>query len=137
MQVLSLSFRKASPGNGGLTEKMRKKLVSAALCAIRMRSKEPDRRKAVKLLERDLINGPRHCFGHRDMCSSDFCSTAKQREGSVTPLDMIGASTVDRSNIQSDETTTSSEDDPPGEMEVLGKLTPATQNHKVIVILDM
>ena len=37
-------------GNGGLTEKMRRKLVSAARCAIRMRSKEPDqgRRKPLK-----------------------------------------------------------------------------------------
>ena len=43
-------------GSGGLTMKMRKRLVSAARCAIRMRSKEPDRKKAVK------------------------CSTAKERE---------------------------------------------------------
>ena len=51
--------------------------MSAARCAIRMRSKEPDRKKAVKLLERDLINGPRHCFGFHDQCSPDFCLTAR------------------------------------------------------------
>lgn len=45
-----------------------------------MRSKDLDRKKAVKLLERDLINGPNHCFGLHDACSSDFCSTAKDRE---------------------------------------------------------
>lgn len=67
-------------GSGGLTLKMRKRLVSAARCAIRMRSKEPDRKKAVKLLERDLINGPNHCFGLHDACSSDFCSIAKEQE---------------------------------------------------------
>ena len=39
---------------GRLTLKMRKKLASAARCAIKMRSKEDDRRKAVKLLEKDL-----------------------------------------------------------------------------------
>lgn len=66
-------------GSGGLTEKMRKRLVSAARCAIRMRSKEPDRKKAVKLLERDPINGPNHCFGVHAGCSPDFCSTARQR----------------------------------------------------------
>ena len=44
-------------GSGGLKLKMRKRLVSAARCAIRMRSKDPDRKKAVKLLERDLLNG--------------------------------------------------------------------------------
>ncbi len=62
-------------GSGGLTLRMRRRLVSAARGAIRMRSKEPDRKKAVKLLERDLINGPNHCFGIHDACSSDFCST--------------------------------------------------------------
>ena len=66
-------------GTGGLTLKMRKRLVSAACCAIRMRSKELDRAKAVKLLEKDLINGPNHCFGIHDACSSDFCSTAREQ----------------------------------------------------------
>ncbi len=42
--------------------KMRKRLVSAAQCAIKMRSKESDRVKALSLLE-DVINVPRHWFG--------------------------------------------------------------------------
>ncbi len=66
-------------GKGGLTLKMRKKLTSAARCAIKMRSAESDRAKAVKLLERDLINGPRHCFGYHSNCSSDFCHVAQEK----------------------------------------------------------
>ena len=31
--------------------KMRQRLVSGARCAIKMRSKEPDRKKAIKLLK--------------------------------------------------------------------------------------
>ena len=47
-------------GKGGLTKKIRCRLTSAARCAIKMRSKEPDTTKAVKLLERDIQNGPYH-----------------------------------------------------------------------------
>lgn len=61
-------------GKGGLTQRMRKRLTSAARCAIKMRSKECDRRKAIKLLEHDLRNGPYHCFGIHDKCSADFCT---------------------------------------------------------------
>ena len=60
-------------GKGGLTEKMRRRLTGAARCAIKMRSKETDKRKAVKLLKQDLVNGPLHCFGYHKGCSSDFC----------------------------------------------------------------
>ena len=81
-------------GSGGLTLKMRKRLVSAARCAIRMRSKDPDRKKAVKLLERDLLNGPRHCFGIHDGCSSDFCSAAKQPDLHVVPSTSSGSDTT-------------------------------------------
>ena len=49
-------------GRGGLTKKMRCWLTSVAHCAIKMCSKEPDVRKAIKLLEHDLQNGPYHCF---------------------------------------------------------------------------
>lgn len=66
-------------GSGGLTMKMRRRLVSAARCAIRMRSREPDRKKAVKLLKQDLINGPNHCFGIHDGCSPDFCTMVQQQ----------------------------------------------------------
>ena len=43
-------------GSGGLTLKKRKRPVSAA------RSKEPDRKNAVQLLKRNLVNGPSHSF---------------------------------------------------------------------------
>lgn len=56
-------------GRGGLTEKMRKHLTSAARCAIKMRSKELNRKLAIKRLERDLLSGPLHCFGYYDKCS--------------------------------------------------------------------
>lgn len=63
-------------GKGGLTENMRKRLTSAARCAIKMRNRDPDRNMVARLLERYLLNGPLHCFGYHDKCSTDFCSTA-------------------------------------------------------------
>ena len=65
-------------GSGGLTQKMRKRLVSSARCAIRMRSQESDPKKVLTSLRRDLENGPRHCFGFHEYCSPDFCKTAKE-----------------------------------------------------------
>lgn len=65
---------------GGLTQKMHKRLTSAARCTIKMRSLEPDTRKAVKLLEQDLVNGPLHCFGFHSKCSADFCKVAHERK---------------------------------------------------------
>ena len=67
-------------GSGGLTLKIRKKLVSGARCAIRMRSKEADTAKALKALRRDLANGPSHVFGIHTHCSPDFCTTAQQHQ---------------------------------------------------------
>lgn len=58
--------------------KMRRRLTSAARCAIKMRSQEPDISKAVKQLERDLVNGPFHCFNQHANCSPDFCRTARE-----------------------------------------------------------
>lgn len=78
-------------GRGGLTLKMRCRLTSAARCAIKMRSKEPDITKAVKLLERDLQNGPYHCFGHHEKCSPDFCLSAKERVDSAVEISGDGA----------------------------------------------
>lgn len=66
-------------GSGGLTQKMRKRLVSAARSAIRMRSKEADKKRALESLKHDLQNGPRHCFGFHEHCSPDFCKTVQQR----------------------------------------------------------
>lgn len=67
---------------GGLTLPMRKRLAGAARAAIRMRSTESDRAKAIKLLEKDLINGPYHCFGNHSNCSPDFCKTAQAKSSS-------------------------------------------------------
>ena len=96
-------------GSGGLTEKMRKRLVSAARCAIRMRSKESDQRRAVKLLERDLINGPNHCFGYHDACSTDFCSTARQRE-QLTSVP-VTATSAGHSDVEGDMSSDDSNSD--------------------------
>ena len=71
-------------GKGGLTLHKWKRLMSAGRCAINMQSKEPDRSKAVELLEQDLKNGPYHCFGIHDRCSTDFCTHAREQEQSMT-----------------------------------------------------
>ena len=67
-------------GSGGLTLKMRKRLVSAARCAIRMRSKESNTAKALVSLRKDLFNGPLHCFGIHARCSPDFCTTVRDNQ---------------------------------------------------------
>ena len=70
-------FPSLHKGKGGLTEKMRKRLTCSARCAIKMRSREEDKSKALTLLKRDLINGPYHCFGHHSNCSPDFCQAVR------------------------------------------------------------
>ena len=47
--------------------------------------------KAVKLLERDLQNGPYHCFGHHGRCSPDFFLSAKERLESARDTSGDGA----------------------------------------------
>ena len=74
-------------GSGGLTQKMQKRLVSAARCAIKMRSTELDRKVGVKLLKRDLTNGPNHCFGNHNQCSPDFCSTIRDQLSNTSRLE--------------------------------------------------
>ena len=49
-----------------------------------MRSKESDPKKALRLLKEDLINGPHHCFGDHTHCSTDFCTSARERESGVS-----------------------------------------------------
>ena len=71
-------------GKDGLTLHMQKRLTSAARCAIKMRSIEVDRSKAVKLLEQNLKNGPYHCFGIHDRCSTDFCTHTHKQGQSVS-----------------------------------------------------
>ena len=82
---------------GGLTLKMRRRLMSAARSAIQMRSKEPDVNIALQLLERDLINVPLHCFGHHNRCSPDFCLAAKNR------LQQEPQGTVNSNNVEDDD----------------------------------
>ena len=57
---------------GKLTESMRKPLTKVARCAIKMRSQEPDKKRAIRLLQEDMSNGPFHCFGIHTNCSTDF-----------------------------------------------------------------
>ena len=85
---------------------MCKRLTSAARCAIKMRSKESDVTKAVKLLERDLINGPYHCFGQHNNCSADFCTTAREK---MTPTTQSTSS--DESDCTHDASSTSDLDE--------------------------
>ena len=111
-------------GSGGLTAKMRKRLVSSARCAIKMRSKEPDRQKALKLLKEDLLNGPRHCFGLHQLCSADFCTIAKEQQATTSSPssteERSGESTADVDNDEDDE-------------DVAGKETTTCKSNTMIV----
>ena len=66
-----------------LTGKMRQRLTSAARCAIKMHSKEANQKETIKKLQRDLQNGPFHCFGMHTNCSSDFCREKQQQNEMV------------------------------------------------------
>ena len=94
-------------GSGGLTAKMRKQLVSSARCAIKMRSKQPDHQKALKLLKEDLLNGPRHCFGLHQLYSADFCTIAKEQQATTSSPssteERSGESTADVDNGEDDD----------------------------------
>ena len=93
-------------GKGGLTEKMRKRLTSAARCAIKMRSQEPNRNVAARLLEHDLLNGPFHCFGYHNKCSPDFCSTARENQLRTDSRHPTDPSSVPSAPSTSSNTTT-------------------------------
>ena len=67
-------------GRGKLAVAMRKRLTTAARCAIKMRSTESDAKRATELLRRDLINGPRHCFGIHSDCSTDYCKAVRSAQ---------------------------------------------------------
>lgn len=86
----------AYKGKGGLTGKMRQRLTSAARCAIKMHSKEANQKDAIKKLQRDLQNGPFHCFGMHTNCSSDFCNTVREKQQQNEMVDNHG-STEDES----------------------------------------
>ena len=84
---------------------MRKRLTSAAQCAIKMRSKGSDRVQAIK---RDIMNGPLHCFGYHESCSADFCSTVQNKQANVT--------SAEASDLEDEDDVTEA---------VLGKFDPA------------
>ena len=67
-------------GRGKLTSTMRKRLTTAARSAIKMRSMETDKQRALDLLQQDLRNGPYHCFGIHTNCSTDFCKVAQSMQ---------------------------------------------------------
>ena len=56
-------------GKHGLSQAMMKRITHGARCAIKMHSTIGD----VAALCHDLRNGPRHCFGFHNNCSSTFC----------------------------------------------------------------
>ena len=97
-------------GSGGLPKTMRKRLVSAARSAIRMRSKETDRKKALASLKHDLQNGPLHCFGFHQHCSADFCTTAQKQaqQATTTSTSTMTTSTTSTSPSTSASSTTTS-----------------------------
>ena len=64
-------------GACGLTAKVRVRLVSAVRSAIKMRSAEADRGKAIAKLRKDIRNSIHHIFGDHRNCSSDFCTAIK------------------------------------------------------------
>ena len=74
----------------------------------KMRSKEKDRAKAIKLLERDLKNGPFHCFGVHDNCSPDFCTNTS---GQSTTSDNTSSHSDNGTHDDSDQDDHSLEDD--------------------------
>ena len=45
-----------------------------------MRSQEENCKEAIKKLQSDLQNGPYHCFGIHENCSTDFCSSTRSTQ---------------------------------------------------------
>ena len=76
-------------GSGGLTLKMRKRLVSAARCAIRMYSMECDKKKASAALRRDLENGPKHCLNIAALTFAKPFESGNQHQQSEQPSDQL------------------------------------------------
>ncbi|XP_069120879.1 uncharacterized protein [Argopecten irradians] len=64
-------------GKGNLTKAVRIRMVTAVRCAIRMRSSNPNKEAAVKLLAHDIRNSVHHIFGDHTKCSKDFCKAKK------------------------------------------------------------
>ncbi len=97
-------------GSGGLTQKMRKRLVSAARSAIKMRSMQENKKEALKKLKHDLQNGPLHCFGFHEKCSSDFCKSAKEKIQQQTTISSLASSPATSTEVCSPTSSSSSAD---------------------------
>ena len=67
-------------GKGKLTVAMRKRLTTAARCAIKMRSTGSDVKRATELLQQDLRNGPLHCFSVHTNCSTNYCKVTRSSQ---------------------------------------------------------
>ena len=65
-------------GVNGLTQRQRIRIATGVRCAIRMRSKMPDRHSAKQKLRHDIMNSINHVFDNHEMCSKDFCKTAQK-----------------------------------------------------------
>ena len=76
-------------GRGKLTEQMRKRLASSIRCAIINRSKIADRKKAARLLQKDILNCALHCFGSHHNCSADYCKVVKNLESANSEANLI------------------------------------------------
>ncbi len=73
--------------------------MSAARCAIKMRSKERDVKKVVEQLRRDLMNGTRLCVGIHSGCSAGFCTIAQAIKQSL-PTTGVGSASTEEENVQ-------------------------------------
>ena len=67
-------------GKGKLTNNIRIRLTTANRCAIRRRSKEKDRKLAVRKLRHDIMNSIDHVLGHHSQCNADFCKVAQGKQ---------------------------------------------------------
>ena len=67
-------------GKGKLTKLARVKIVTAVRCAIKMRSVEKDKKKAVTKLKTDIKNAGRHVLGLHDLCKTDFCKHQQEKK---------------------------------------------------------
>ena len=75
-------------GKGKLTEQMRKRLASSVRCAIINRSKLTNRKTAVQLLQKDILNCALHCFGSHHKCSADYCKVVRNLQSTCNPVSL-------------------------------------------------
>ena len=65
-------------GKNKLTKVNRVRITTAVRSAIKVRSANPDKTQASKLLRKDIINSVDHVFGHHDNCDTYFCMVQQQ-----------------------------------------------------------